>query len=43
MTSMPEEETIMVPTRNDSFAWLLAILRDVAIVVFVIVYVIDTV
>jgi hypothetical protein len=31
------------PVRNDSFAWLLAILRDIALIVFVIVYVIHTV
>lgn len=29
--------------RNDSFAWLLALLRDIALIVFVIVYVIHTV
>jgi hypothetical protein len=31
------------PPRTDSFAWLLAILRDIALIVFVIVYVIHTV
>jgi len=32
------------PARSpDSFAWLLAILRDIALIVFVIVYVIHTV
>ena len=31
------------PARNDSLAWLLAILRDIALIVFVIVYVIHTV
>lgn len=30
------------PARNDSFAWLLAIARDIALIVFVIVYVIHT-
>jgi hypothetical protein len=29
-------------TRNDSLAWLLAILRDIALIVFVIVFVLDT-
>jgi hypothetical protein len=33
----------MTPARNDSFAWMLAILRDVALIVFVVVYVIHTV
>lgn len=31
------------PPRTDSFAWLLALLRDIALIVFVIVYVIHTV
>ena len=31
------------PARNDSFAWLLAISRHIALIVFVIVYVIHTV
>jgi hypothetical protein len=30
------------PARNDSFACLLAIARDIALIVFVIVFVIDT-
>lgn len=33
----------MTPDRNDSFAVLLAILRDIALIVFVIVYVLHTV
>jgi hypothetical protein len=31
------------PPRTDSFAWLLAIARDIALIVFVVVYVIHTV
>lgn len=31
------------PARTDSFAWLLAIARDIALIVFVVVYVIHTV
>lgn len=31
------------PARTDSTAWLLAIARDIALIVFVIVYVLETV
>jgi len=38
------EEGMSTPPRApDSFSWLLAILRDIALIVFVIVYVIHTV
>jgi hypothetical protein len=30
------------PARNDSFAWILAILRDIALIAFCIVFIIDT-
>jgi hypothetical protein len=33
----------MNPPRNDSFAWMLAIARDIAIIVFVIVYIVETI
>ena len=42
-TAEMEESMTTAPPRTDSFAWLLAILRDIAIIVFVIVYVIHTV
>jgi hypothetical protein len=29
-------------TRNDSLAWLLAILRDIALIAFCIVFILDT-
>lgn len=30
-------------TRNDSFAWLLAIARDIALIAFCVVYILHTV
>jgi hypothetical protein len=32
----------MTPARDDSFAWLLAIARDIALIVFCVVYVLHT-
>lgn len=42
-TTTPPPTQRVVPARNDFLAWLLAILRDIALIVFVIVYVIHTV
>lgn len=30
------------PARNDSFAWVVALLRDIALIAFCIVFIIDT-
>ena len=32
----------MQPARNDSFAWIVAIMRDIALIAFCIVFIIDT-
>ena len=30
------------PARNDSFAWVIALLRDIALIAFCIVFIIET-
>lgn len=30
------------PARNDSFAWTLALIRDIALIAFCVVYIINT-
>jgi hypothetical protein len=32
----------MTPARDDSFAWLLAVVRDLALIAFCIVYILHT-
>lgn len=30
------------PARNDSFAWVVALLRDIALIAFCVVFILDT-
>jgi hypothetical protein len=32
----------MTPARDDSFAWVLALLRDIALIAFCVVYILHT-
>jgi hypothetical protein len=31
----------MTPARDDSFAWIVALLRDIALIVFCVVYILE--
>jgi hypothetical protein len=33
----------MTPTRDDSFVWVVALLRDIALIAFCVVYILHTV